>query len=89
MTGKTGAGPTGGFRLGNLIFAYGQTVANFTGVTGVFPIPYVDDVPIVTIGVTGPTGLTGRVWISSLSKGGVQFGATGGSSIVFYQAIGT
>lgn len=55
-TGATGAGPTGSFRLGNIIQQWGATsVAAGTG-TVTFTVAYVDGAPSLTLGASGPTG---------------------------------
>ena len=87
-SGGTGGGPTGYIMLGNFTINYGKVVCGPSGATAVFPHAYVDAIPAVTLGLSGPTGISPS--ILSLDKNGVSICVpTGNTGTVFWQAIGT
>jgi hypothetical protein len=86
FTGATGAGPTGYVAFNNVLLAWGITSAFPPGGGVGFPIAY-STAPVVTLGVSGPTGTFPLV--ISRSTIGFNLSVNTGPVDVMWMAAGT
>jgi hypothetical protein len=86
FTGATGAGPTGYVAFNNILLAWGITSAAAPGGGVGFPIAF-STAPVVTTGVSGPTGTFPLV--TSRSTIGFNLSVNTGPVDVMWMAVGT
>jgi hypothetical protein len=85
FTGATGAGPTGYAAFNNILLAWGITSATAPGGGIGFPVAF-STAPVVTLGVSGPTGSFPMV----TSRSTIGFNLSVNATVdVMWQAIGT